>query len=77
MSTIQLTVEPNEVQMIMAGLGKIPLENSIDLWFKVKMQAERQLQPAPAPAPVPAPAPAPAPAPVVEPLSQADVRPVE
>ena len=70
--SIQLNVEPNEAQMILAGLAKIPLESSIDVWFKVKMQAEKQMQEQQA-----AQAQAPAGLPTPVPLSQADVRPVE
>lgn len=46
---IKLTVA--QVQLILAGLGKLPLENSIDVWQSVKLQAEAQLQPTTTPAP--------------------------
>lgn len=78
--SIQLNVEPNEAQMILAGLGKIALESSIDVWFKVKMQFEQQIQAQQAAqaAPVaPAVTPAPMAPPANLPLTQADVRPVE
>lgn len=42
--SIQLTVEVQEAQMILGALAKLPLENSLDTWFKVKTQAENQLQ---------------------------------
>lgn len=41
--SLQLNVEVHEVQMIMAGLAKLPLEASLDAWSKVKAQAEDQL----------------------------------
>jgi hypothetical protein len=41
---IQLTVDVKEVQMLMGALGKLPLETSIDLWAKIRGQAEQQLQ---------------------------------
>lgn len=41
--SIQLTVEVQEAQMILGALAKLPLENSLDTWFKVKAQAEQQL----------------------------------
>jgi hypothetical protein len=49
--SIQLTVEVQEAQMILGALAKLPLENSLDTWFKVKTQAEKQLQAQQAPAP--------------------------
>lgn len=42
--SIQLTVEFQEAQMILGALAKLPLESSLDTWFKVKTQAENQLQ---------------------------------
>lgn len=42
--SLQLNVEVQEVQMILAGLAKLPLEVSLDTWHKVKTQAEAQLQ---------------------------------
>jgi hypothetical protein len=41
---IQLTVDVKEVQMLMGALGKLPLETSLDLWAKIRGQAEQQLQ---------------------------------
>ena len=40
--TLELTV--NDINIIMAGLGKLPLEVSVDLWAKIKSQAEAQFQ---------------------------------
>ena len=40
--TLELTV--NDINIIMAGLGKLPLEVSVDLWAKIKTQAEAQFQ---------------------------------
>lgn len=33
----------NDVNIIMAGLGKLPMEVVIELWSKLKNQAETQL----------------------------------
>jgi len=41
----------NDVNLIMAGLGKLPLEAVVDLWVRLKQQGEAQLKPvAPPPA---------------------------
>jgi hypothetical protein len=40
----------NDVNLIMAGLGKLPLEASVDLWARIKSQAEAQIKQEPAPA---------------------------
>lgn len=40
--TLKLTV--GDVQILLAGLGKLPMESAIDVWGKVKSQAEYQLQ---------------------------------
>ncbi len=40
----------NDVNLIMAGLGKLPLEVSVDLWARIKSQAEAQLKADPKPA---------------------------
>lgn len=40
--TLELTV--NDINILMAGLGKLPLEVSVDLWAKIKSQAESQFQ---------------------------------
>ena len=44
--TLELTV--NDVNLIMAGLGKLPLEAVVDLWMRIKQQGEAQLKPEPA-----------------------------
>lgn len=36
----------NDVNLIMAGLGKLPLEATVELWARLKQQAEAQLKPA-------------------------------
>lgn len=41
--SIQLNVEVQETQVILSALAELPLKNSLDLWFKVKSQAEQQL----------------------------------
>lgn len=40
--TLQLTV--NDVNLLMAGLGKLPLESVVDLWMRIKQQGEAQLK---------------------------------
>ena len=40
--TLDLTV--NDVNIIMAGLGKLPLEAVVDLWMRIKQQGEAQLK---------------------------------
>lgn len=55
--SLQLTVEIQDAQVILAGLAKLPLEASLDTWHKVKTQAEAQLAAAQQPAPEPAPEP--------------------
>lgn len=54
--SIKLEVEVQDVQLVLAGLAKLPLENSIDTWFKVKNQAEAQLSEQNPPGQQPAPA---------------------
>ena len=41
----------NDVNLMMAGLGKLPLEASVDLWARIKSQAEAQIKAAQEPAP--------------------------
>ncbi len=53
--SIQLNVEVQETQVILAALAKQPFEQVADLWFKLKNQAEQQLQAKPAAEPGPAP----------------------
>jgi hypothetical protein len=38
------------VNLIMAGLGKLPLEVSVDLWARIKSQAEAKIKQDPVPA---------------------------
>lgn len=38
----------NDINIIMAGLGKLPLEAVVDLWMRIKQQGEAQLKPEPA-----------------------------
>lgn len=33
----------NDMNIIMAGLGKLPLEAVVELWMRLKAQAEAQL----------------------------------
>jgi hypothetical protein len=40
----------NDINIIMAGLGKLPLEATVDLWMRIKQQGEAQLKPAAEPA---------------------------
>jgi hypothetical protein len=40
----------NDVNLIMAGLGKLPLEAVVDLWLRIKQQGEAQLKADPEPA---------------------------
>ena len=42
--TLRLTID--ELNVVMAGLGKLPLESSMNVWGKLKVQAEQQLNPA-------------------------------
>ena len=35
----------NDVNLIMAGLGKLPLEAVVELWARLKQQGEAQLKP--------------------------------
>lgn len=47
---ILLKISVAETQIILAALGKLPMETAIDVWSKIKSQAESQLQVAQAPA---------------------------
>lgn len=40
---INLNVTVQDVQAILGGLSKLPLEQSADAFFKVKAQAEQQI----------------------------------
>jgi len=35
----------NDVNLIMAGLGKLPMESVVELWMRLKQQGEAQLKP--------------------------------
>jgi hypothetical protein len=48
---ITLEVSVNDVNGLLAGLGKLPLESAVDLWARVKSQAEAQIKAAQEPAP--------------------------
>jgi hypothetical protein len=46
-TSITLTVSVQEANVLIAGLGKLPLEVAAELWIKVREQAGQQLaQPA-------------------------------
>jgi len=34
----------DEVNLILAALGKLPLEHSVQLWAKIKQEAEKQME---------------------------------
>jgi hypothetical protein len=40
---ITLTVSVEEANVLIAGLGKLPLEVAAELWIKVRQEAGRQL----------------------------------
>ena len=46
--TVNLTFDINSVNIILAGLGKLPLEGSLPVFESVHKQVSAQLQPAPA-----------------------------
>lgn len=48
---LQIALEQQEVQLVLVALSKLPLENSLDTWMKIRQQAEAQLQAQQAPAP--------------------------
>ena len=39
-----LTLTEQDVNILIAGLGKLPLEASLMVWQKVKQQAEEQMR---------------------------------
>ena len=41
--SIQLNLEPQDVGVILGGLSKLPLETSLDTFFKVRQQADGQI----------------------------------
>lgn len=47
MNDIKITLSDlsvNDVNLIMAGLGKLPLEAVVDLWSRLKQQVEAQIK---------------------------------
>jgi hypothetical protein len=47
MNDIKITLTDlsvNDVNLIMAGLGKLPLEATVDLWSRLKQQGEAQIK---------------------------------
>ena len=46
--TLTLTLTEQDVNILIAGLGKLPLEASLMVWQKVKQQAEEQMRQPPA-----------------------------
>ncbi len=40
---ITLKMSVNEVNIVLAGLGKLPLESVVTLWQSLKAQAESQI----------------------------------
>lgn len=51
MNDIKITLTDlsvNDVNLIMAGLGKLPLEAVVDLWSRIKVQGEAQIKQEPA-----------------------------
>jgi hypothetical protein len=52
MNDIKITLTDlsvNDVNLIMAGLGKLPLEATVDLWMRLKQQGEAQIKAAQGP----------------------------
>lgn len=41
---IKLELSIDEVNLLIAGLGKLPLEASVGVWAKVKHQTESQIK---------------------------------
>lgn len=41
--TVTITLRVEEVEVVLKGLGKLPLEESGNIFFSIKNQAERQL----------------------------------
>ena len=42
--TLNLTVSVEETNLLIAGLGELPLKASVQLWMKIREQAAMQLQ---------------------------------
>ncbi len=40
---LNISINVQDAQLILSGLSKLPLETSIETWFKVKNQAEAQI----------------------------------
>lgn len=56
----KLTLEEQEVNLVLTALAKLPLENTLDAWMKIRTQAGQQVaaqQQAATAAPEPAEAP--------------------
>lgn len=41
--TFQLTLEEQEVNVVLSALGKLPLETALDPWMKIRTQANQQV----------------------------------
>lgn len=41
--SLNISLEQQEVQVILGALGELPLKSSLDLWFKIRSQAEQQI----------------------------------
>ena len=39
----QLTLDEQETNLVLAALAKLPLENVLDLWMKIRTQANQQV----------------------------------
>lgn len=48
MNELNLSLTLEELNVVMNGLGKLPLETSMNVWGKLRAQAEQQLNPPPA-----------------------------
>jgi len=45
--TVTLTLSVNEVNAVLAGLGQLPLAQVLEVFTRIKSEAEKQLNPAP------------------------------
>jgi len=50
--TVTITFSVVELQTVLAGIGKLPLEAGLELFNKIQMEAQKQLGPQPATEPV-------------------------
>lgn len=41
---LKIELSINEINIIMAALGKMPLESVVDVWAKIRAQCEPQLK---------------------------------